>query len=103
MSYNSYMKRATLTETKNRLSALIDEVKEGETILVLERGRPVARIEPTLSGSEVVGRLERLERKGLMRRALEEPPTELLGQRPPKAKPGASVLGELLAERRAGR
>ena len=53
------MKTASLTETKNRLSALIDEVREGETILVLDRGRPVARIESVLRDEQgaSVGRL----------------------------------------------
>ena len=103
MSYNSHMKKASLTETKNRLSALIDEVKAGETILVLDRGRPVARIEPAVAGPEAVGRLDRLERKGLVRRAREKAPAELLGKRPPRPNPGASALAELLAERRLGR
>ena len=97
------MKKASLTETKNRLSALIDEVKAGETILVLDRGRPVARIEPAVAGPEAVGRLERLERKGLVRRAREKTPAALLAKRPPRPNPGASALTELLAERRAGR
>ncbi len=39
------MKRATLTDTKNNLSALVDQVQHGETILILDRGRPVARLE----------------------------------------------------------
>jgi prevent-host-death family protein len=40
------MKRATITETKNSLSRLLDEVRRGETILITERKVPVARIEP---------------------------------------------------------
>ncbi|MCX7040901.1 MAG: type II toxin-antitoxin system prevent-host-death family antitoxin [Spirochaetes bacterium] len=40
------MKRATITETKNGLSRLLDEVRRGETILITERKVPVARIEP---------------------------------------------------------
>ena len=40
--YSSHMKTATLTETKNQLSALIDQVRHGETILILDRGRAVA-------------------------------------------------------------
>ena len=98
------MKKASLTETKNRLSALIDEVREGETILVLDRGRPVARIESVVGqtpGSP--GRLERLERKGLVRRAKASVPDDLLATLPPRAKGGASALEALLSERDAGR
>ena len=63
------MKTATLTETKNNLSALVDQVRNGETVLILDRGRPVARLESVLEGdSPSEGRLARLEREGLMRR-----------------------------------
>jgi len=36
IGYSSHMKRATLTETKNNLSALVDQVQHGETILILD-------------------------------------------------------------------
>ena len=98
------MKKASLTETKNRLSALIDEVREGQTILVLDRGRPVARIEPVVGDSPgTPGRLERLERKGLVRRATAARPDDLLASPPPRAKNGASALRELIAERESAR
>ena len=98
------MKKASLTETKNRLSALIDEVREGETILILDRGRPVARLESAVGdrpGSP--GRLERLERGGLLRRAQSPPPEEILQRRPPRPGRGASALATLLDERESGR
>lgn len=98
------MKTATLTETKNNLSALIDRVKHGETILVLDRGRPVARIESVLTDDlESEGRLLRLERQGVLRRASSPTPRELLETRPPAAREGASILDVLLEERRSGR
>ena len=40
------MGTTTITEAKNGLSALIDRVQAGESIIILERGRPVARLEP---------------------------------------------------------
>ncbi len=98
------MKKASLTETKNRLSALIDEVREGETILVLDRGRPVARIESAVGESPGgPGRLERLERRGLVRRAVRNLAPELLRVRPLRPGDGASALEALLDEREAGR
>ncbi len=98
------MKRASLTETKNRLSALIDEVREGETILILDRGRPVARIESVAGGgSKTPGRLDRLERKGLITRATGRRPKELLARRPPRPEGGASAVEALLEERSGGR
>ena len=54
------MKRATLTDTKNNLSALVDQVQHGETILILDRGRPVARLESVRGdGDDPEGRLAR--------------------------------------------
>jgi len=98
------MKTATLTETKNNLSALVDQVRNGETVLILDRGRPVARLESVLEGdSPSEGRLARLEREGLVRRGTRKRPRSLLDRQPPKPRKGASALHELLEERRAGR
>ena len=103
-SYNSHMKRATLTETKNNLSALVDQVRHGETILILDRGRPVARLESVLEGSSASeGRLARLERQGIVRRAMSTSPEALLAKRPPRPTRGSSALQELIDERRSGR
>ena len=38
------MKKASLTETKNSLSALVDQVRHGETVLIFDRGRAVAKL-----------------------------------------------------------
>ena len=40
------METATITQVKNGLSAYIDKVKAGESILVTDRGVPVAVLEP---------------------------------------------------------
>jgi len=98
------MKTATLTDTKNNLSALVDQVQHGETILILDRGRPVARLESALAGGDdPEGRLARLERQGLVRRGTAPLPREVLMAQPPRSSGGASVLQALLAERRDGR
>jgi prevent-host-death family protein len=99
------MQRATITETKNRLSALLDRVRHGETILVMDRGRPVARIEPAVTGAsdDVDGRLARLERRGIIRRALTPPPKALILRKFRSRKRVSGVLAALLAERRRGR
>jgi prevent-host-death family protein len=98
------MKRATLTETKNNLSALVDQVQHGETILILDRGRPVARLESVLGEKDdPEGRLARLERQGLLRRATIPFSPEALATNPPRPSGGASVLEALLEERREGR
>jgi len=98
------MKRATLTDTKNNLSALVDQVRHGETILILDRGRPVARLESVFEGdSASEGRLARLERQGFVCRAVRKHSRDLLAKRPPRPKGGTSALKELLEERRSGR
>jgi prevent-host-death family protein len=58
------MKRASITEAKNRLSALIDGLKSGSPVLIVDRGRPVARLEPVTRFGEgdQEGRLARLMR-----------------------------------------
>jgi prevent-host-death family protein len=63
------MKKASITEAKNRLSALIDSLKAGASILIVDRGRPVARLEPVTSAgaSDQDGRLSRLIRDGVVR------------------------------------
>jgi prevent-host-death family protein len=59
------MKKASITEAKNRLSALIDGLKRGSPVLIVDRGRPVARLEPVtrLGEGEQDGRLVQLENK----------------------------------------
>ena len=44
------MKRTSITEAKNNLSALIDRVRQGETVLICDRNRPVARLQPVGPG-----------------------------------------------------
>lgn len=99
------MKKASITQTKNQLSALLDRVRHGETVLIMDRGRPVARLEPALQEGEgnEAGRLARLERAGILRRAISPARSRLLLEPPPKPKKGASILQALLAEREQGR
>ncbi len=99
------MKKASITQTKNQLSALLDRVRHGETVLIMDRGRPVARLEPALQEGEgnEAGCLARLERAGILRRAISSAQSRLLLEPPPKPKKGASILQALLAEREQGR
>ena len=97
------MKRATITEAKNGLSALIDRVRAGESILILDRGRPVARLEPAVQADDPTGRLARLARAGLVRLPTAAPPLGLLTRRRPKLAPGVSIVEAVLEERREGR
>jgi len=96
------MSTATITEAKNGLSALIDRVKAGETIVILDRGVPVARLEPVTALTDPEGHLRRLERMGLLKRGSGKLPPGFLKLPPPPAS-GVSVVDALLEERRNGR
>lgn len=97
------MKRATITEAKNGLSALIDQVKAGDSILITDRGVPVARLEPAApsANDDDEGRLARLERAGLVTRGtgdvrgiLDRPLVQTID--------GSSVVDIVLEERESG-
>jgi prevent-host-death family protein len=98
------MRRATVTQAKNGLSALLAQVKAGETIEITDRGIPVARLEPVAPlGDDDEARLARLERAGLIRRGTGEIPREILADRGPKLPPDVSGVDIVIEERRAGR
>ena len=97
------MKTATITEAKNGLSALIDRVKGGETVLILDRGVPVARLEPVASHVDPSGRTRRLERAGTLRVGTGPPPLDLLRTPAPRPARDASAVDALIEERRSGR
>jgi prevent-host-death family protein len=97
------MQSASISEAKNRLSALVDRVRAGESILILDRGTPVARLEPIGSAGSDDGRLERLERAGLVRRGLTAPAVNTVREPGPRVRRGSSAVAALLDERRMGR
>ena len=99
------MKKASITEAKNNLSALIDGLKNGSPVLIVDRGRPVARLE-AVSGAqqgEEQGKLLRLVREGFVRPRRNALPRGIVKTSPPRAAGGATALGALLEERREGR
>ena len=82
IGYHSQMETASVSETKNGLTALLDRVKAGESVLITERGVPIARLEPLARSTEPEGRIERLVRAGLVRPPSAPPPLELVPARP---------------------
>ena len=99
------MRTSTITETKNRFSSLIDRVRHGETILILDRKVPVARLEPadTHLQSDDTDHISQLERSGLLRRGSGVLPKGFLERRLPRLAKGASGVKNLLTEREDGR
>jgi len=104
-SYNSQMKKASISETKNRLSELLERVRRGETILITDRDRPVARLEPvgSVRPAEVEGRLRRLERAGVLRLGKGGLVERIVSEPAPRPGKGASAVAVLLEERESGR
>jgi prevent-host-death family protein len=68
------MRQVGVTELKNKLSQYLRLVKRGETIEILERSIPVARLEGIESGSASGSApLEKLLRDGIVTRAKRQP------------------------------
>ena len=96
------MMRASVSAAKARLSELLDRVRRGESVLITDRGHPVARLVPVvpLEGESDVW-LERMERDGVIRRQLAPLPAGFLRGALPTAK--ASAVEALVRDREEGR
>ena len=103
--YNSQMKTASISEAKNRLSALIDRVRKGESVIITDRNRPVAQLTPLNAATKVAtdAWLVDLEREGIIRRPRRKGIPKCLLRPPIRLPKGVSVLEALLEERRNGR
>jgi antitoxin (DNA-binding transcriptional repressor) of toxin-antitoxin stability system len=96
------MKYAKIGQLRDGLSRYLDQVRDGNEILVLDRDRPVARI--VSAGGPAPGgdgqRLLDLERRGLLRRGKGRYPAGLKRGQPVKVR--GSVLADLRSERESG-
>ncbi len=95
------MDKATISQLKNHLSAYLKKVRAGRTILIVDRDEPVARLERIAGGDAADDRIGRLEKAGLVRRAIRRLDVAAFRRSGPTAK--RSVLDALLDERREGR
>ena len=98
------MKRANISTTKNNLSKLIDEVRGGEAIVIVDRDVPVARLEPVGGFDRFTGRIPALARDGIV----SLPPVQLdtqrfLAREKAQLTKGASAVNAVLKERAEGR
>lgn len=83
-------------ELKTRLGTYLRRVREGQRILVTDRGIPVAELRGLGTGDETrEGRLQRLEAAGLVSR----PARGLLGPLRAVRSSGASALQAVLEDR----
>jgi prevent-host-death family protein len=92
------MKKATISELKNQLSAHLQVVRGGEVVIVYNRNRPVARIERVTDDDD---RIAQLQRDGLLAPPVEPMPMDLLRSPAPHA--DLSVLEALIEARETSR
>ena len=95
------MKRASVSELKTSLSAYLRGVKNGEEVLVTERGRPIARLVPAVGAEGVSDRKKRLVAAGLLRPGSKRLSPKLLRPSPVLDAKGQALRG-FLEERRSG-
>jgi antitoxin (DNA-binding transcriptional repressor) of toxin-antitoxin stability system len=98
------VKTVKIAELKNRLSYYLRRVQQGESILVCDRDRVIARIERVGPDAVVPATdaewLDRLERRGVIRRGTRKLSRKWLAARPDVT---ADVVAALLEERQEGR
>lgn len=94
-------KRATVgsRELKTRLGAYLDRVRAGETLIVTDRGNPIAELRPIEdadAGDATERALRRMEAEGLVTRGK---PGRLKPFKPLRLPPGVSVADLIRADR----
>lgn len=97
------MKKASITDAKNKFSSLVDLVRKGETVIITDRDVPVAQLMPPsrLDDSDEQQILSKLESQGILTKAKKKSPIqEIISSPVPKAKRGVDILDILLSERR---
>jgi prevent-host-death family protein len=99
------MKRAAVSTIKATLSACLAKVKAGEELLVMERGKPVAKLVPVSPMDDTEGgraHLRDLARAGLIRTGSGKLPAGFWTMPRPRDRKGRA-LAALLDERAEGR
>ena len=97
------MKRAAVSTLKATLSACLAKVKAGEEVLVMERGKPIAKLVPLpKDGEGTVAHLRDLARAGLVRLGTGKLPSGFWKLPRPKDRKRRG-LKALLADRAEGR
>ena len=99
--YVGHVKTATISYTKNHLSQLLEQVKRGETVTILDRETPVARLTPMPAGGDTDWdrKLEDLERRGIVKRGTGRIPDWILREAPPPTKAGTDLVAMVREDR----
>lgn len=78
------MQTVNIADLKNNLSAWLEQVRNGEELLVKDRNRPIARVMPLLSGENLDAEEEALVAAGLMRLPMREKNNDFLEMSAPQ-------------------
>jgi prevent-host-death family protein len=95
------MEHVSISQLKDQLSAYLKRVQAGETVLVTDRNKPVARLEPILEPTTDEARVARLEAARLVTRPKRDFTPELV--EPLDFGKDAGLLAALLEEREENR
>ncbi len=92
------MQTVNIADLKNNLSAWLEQVRNGEELVVKDRNTPIARVMPLAGGEDLDAEEEALVAAGLMRLPLEEKNNDFLDLPAPEVSLDA-IRASLRAER----
>lgn len=97
------MEKVSVSKLKNQLSAYLKKVRDGQTLLVTDRNKPIASLQPVVPLTDDAERIARLIELGIVSPPKAPPLSieEIRRLRP--SAPGAKLLEALLEERESGR
>jgi prevent-host-death family protein len=78
------MQTVNIADLKNNLSAWLEQVKNGEELVVKDRNKPIARVMPLMGGDDLDAEEEALVAAGLMRLPLKEKNDDFLDMPTPQ-------------------
>jgi prevent-host-death family protein len=96
------MQTASIADFKARLSAFLDVVKEGQEVIITERGRPIAQVTAVRGSRHDAAHRDQLIRSNQMKPPAQGLPKDLLTRSLPADVEG-HVMTSLLDERNEGR
>lgn len=97
------MRTVSVSYAKNNLSALLREIRGGATVVITDRGVPVARLTPPPSAPGISAAAVELAQRGRLTLPKREPTTDWLDLPRPIPATDASALRALLDERESSR
>jgi len=92
------MRTVNIAELKSNLSAFLEQVRNGEELIIKDRNRPIARILPLTAGEDLDAEEEALVGAGLMHLPLEAKSDEFLNMPAPEV--SLQIIREMIRSER---